>query len=374
MSGNNGAAQSELIDIVLEAGPTPARWQEVVAWLAQHWPGTGIMLQGADRGNANCIGLILEGLRHDFVQPYLEYYSTINPHARWWSERPVLQAFNSDDYMPAQSISGTEYYDDFLKPHGDIDSASGIKIFADADRFAWVSVHYGARQAEAYNALVPRLLDKAAPAMRAAIELQRLIHERAEHSPTLDGLLSLLGDAAYLVDERGRVVRSGANCQAPGAGVGRVTAGKLHLRDPRADAALQAALRGGLPQPARIALRDADGAVEGIASVYPLPPSFAHDLHWLFGQGRRALVVIGGMSRPVRDLAQLLADLFALTPSETRVALGLFGGDSPDAISESLGLTKGTVREYLKRIFQKTGTCRQAELVALMARLAANLH
>jgi len=39
-------------------------------------------------------------------------------------------------------------------------------------------------------------------------------------------------------------------------------------------------------------------------------------------------------------------------------------------VAEALGITQGTARLNLHRVFEKTGAHRQAELAALLARLA----
>ena len=61
--------------------------------------------------------------------------------------------------------------------------------------------------------------------------------------------------------------------------------------------------------------------------------------------------------------ADCLEDRFHLTHSEARLVLHLVQGASLKSSAESLGVKYETVRTYLKSVFQKTGTHRQAELV-----------
>jgi len=63
-----------------------------------------------------------------------------------------------------------------------------------------------------------------------------------------------------------------------------------------------------------------------------------------------------------------IADVFGLTAGQAKVARALLTGRSPRQTAEALGLSFFTVRAHLARIFEKTGTSRQAELVALMSR------
>ncbi|WP_099826495.1 response regulator [Oceaniglobus indicus] len=62
----------------------------------------------------------------------------------------------------------------------------------------------------------------------------------------------------------------------------------------------------------------------------------------------------------------LLADLFGLTPTETRVAAALAGGARPADVARDLGISQTTIAFHMRNLFQKTGTNRQTDLVALI--------
>jgi DNA-binding CsgD family transcriptional regulator len=69
------------------------------------------------------------------------------------------------------------------------------------------------------------------------------------------------------------------------------------------------------------------------------------------------------------SLAETLRTRFGLTPAETRLALALANGMGLRDAAERNGVRLSTARVQLKSIFSKTETHRQAELVALLARL-----
>jgi DNA-binding CsgD family transcriptional regulator len=71
-----------------------------------------------------------------------------------------------------------------------------------------------------------------------------------------------------------------------------------------------------------------------------------------------------GVSLP----AQRLRALFGLTAAECRVTIALFEGATPREAAERFGVSPHTVHIQLSRIFEKTGTNRQAELIQLMMR------
>ena len=61
--------------------------------------------------------------------------------------------------------------------------------------------------------------------------------------------------------------------------------------------------------------------------------------------------------------AVFLENRFGLTPAQARLVIHLVEGDSLRSSAKALGIKYETVRSYLKSVFQKTGTHRQAELV-----------
>jgi DNA-binding CsgD family transcriptional regulator len=75
---------------------------------------------------------------------------------------------------------------------------------------------------------------------------------------------------------------------------------------------------------------------------------------------------IGDPKRRAGDPIGVLHGLYGLTRSETRLAMLLLGGYSVEEAAQLLGISVGTVRGVLKKVFDKTGTNRQASLVRLL--------
>ena len=57
---------------------------------------------------------------------------------------------------------------------------------------------------------------------------------------------------------------------------------------------------------------------------------------------------------------------YGLTPSESRLALRLATGESLRVAAAALDISYETARTTLKRVFEKTGTHRQTELVIVI--------
>ncbi|MCR6500825.1 LuxR C-terminal-related transcriptional regulator [Shinella sp. CPCC 101442] len=93
-----------------------------------------------------------------------------------------------------------------------------------------------------------------------------------------------------------------------------------------------------------------------------LPDLFAHSV---------GVCLITDLAREAEPNAQHLCLLFGLTAAEAAVAITLSQGMTLREIAERKGISYETVRTYLRSIFSKTDTKRQAELVKLVTRLGA---
>ncbi len=83
-----------------------------------------------------------------------------------------------------------------------------------------------------------------------------------------------------------------------------------------------------------------------------------------------ALASVARRDRPTHLCAEQLRELFDLTPTESRLAVMIASGCSPETAAERCSVSVGTVRWHLKRVFAKTCSAGQTELVAQLQALA----
>jgi DNA-binding CsgD family transcriptional regulator len=91
-------------------------------------------------------------------------------------------------------------------------------------------------------------------------------------------------------------------------------------------------------------------------------PPFARDL------ASAVIVLVDLNGQSTLDLCEMMTAL-ELTPAEARVAALVGSGRSPREASEELGVTEGTARVTLKRVYAKLDLSRQSQLAQLVARL-----
>jgi DNA-binding CsgD family transcriptional regulator len=117
--------------------------------------------------------------------------------------------------------------------------------------------------------------------------------------------------------------------------------------------------------PASLALRGRDGQLSALLSICPIPPSVS--TAWAIPSVAAAIFI---RSLQPRSLPDDVKDAFCFTGAEFRLADLLLRGATLEAAALELGVSKNTTRSQLRGLFDKTGTRRQPELVALLHRAA----
>jgi len=100
-----------------------------------------------------------------------------------------------------------------------------------------------------------------------------------------------------------------------------------------------------------------------IAQLHACPPEP------LSGAPAMVMVFLTNQDSQVPLSPAALTTMFDLTPTEVRVARHLASGLRPDEIAQKLGVAATTIAFHLRNVFSKTGTHRQADLVALLLSL-----
>lgn len=104
------------------------------------------------------------------------------------------------------------------------------------------------------------------------------------------------------------------------------------------------------------------GRIEGpplVLEVIPLTRR-EHDLDL----APRVLVVARGTKVPSERRTAVVQAAYGLTVAETKIAIQLGAGETPQGIAAARGVAVGTVRAQIKTICAKLGVRRQTELVA----------
>jgi DNA-binding CsgD family transcriptional regulator len=146
---------------------------------------------------------------------------------------------------------------------------------------------------------------------------------------------------------------------------------RLHATEPSADARLRDALR---------AVTSAVQTADAPMAVTIERPSLKRPYRLLLSPLRSGLMQFTGMRQP--DVALIVLDpenprpaavnllkrVYGLTDREAALASVLSTGVSVEEAADTLGMAYETARSHLRRIFAKTDTSRQPELMLLLSR------
>lgn len=124
---------------------------------------------------------------------------------------------------------------------------------------------------------------------------------------------------------------------------------------------------GGEPRPVTLSGKNSKERI--VVWGVPLVGASADKLGFTKSQ-KHVLVVAQPLLRQRLIDPTVIRSAYGLTTGEARLAALLAGGRSVKQAADELGLTEGTTRFVLNRIFQKVGVHRQSELVASILTLA----
>jgi DNA-binding CsgD family transcriptional regulator len=96
------------------------------------------------------------------------------------------------------------------------------------------------------------------------------------------------------------------------------------------------------------------------------------DTAWCLGAPPIAIIFVADAEQGGELSASRLRSLYGMTRAEATVAGLISKGSGVKAAARQLGIAPSTARTHLHRVFDKTGTRRQAELAHLINQIASN--
>ena len=191
-------------------------------------------------------------------------------------------------------------------------------------------------------------------------------HLGLERAKATTSTLQAIGLPAAVLRGNGRVMSTNALFDGLTNLFMPVAFGRLAIADIAANRLLQQAIETGLAPAEHIRSIPVGEKEDRQACVIHILP-IRRTAYDLFAGGDLIVVVSAIRKSSLVPSPQVLMGLFDLTPAETRFAIGLLQGASVQETAHQLSVTLATGRTYLARLFEKTGTHRQSELLALLS-------
>jgi DNA-binding CsgD family transcriptional regulator/PAS domain-containing protein len=363
---------SSLIADIYDAALDAALWGDVLGKTRDFVGGSAAVLYSKDTTSKSAsICYDDGGIDPRYKRLYLDEYVKYDPSTAAEIFAAIEQPLATDDLVPYDEFLQTRHYQEWARPQGLVDHLR-VALEKSATTIAFFGVFRSQREGLADDEMRTRMR-LIAPHVRRAVligsVMDRKSAEAAAFADTLDGI----GAGTFLVDACGRIVHANARGQAllDERSVLRTGGGKVAAVATDADRELSQTL-------ATAGGGDAALGVKGVA--VPLMARdgehyVAHVLPLTSGERRRAgagyaataALFVRKATLDVSSPPETIARLYKLTPTELRVLLAIVEVGGVPEVAEALGMGEATVKTHLHRLFAKTETTRQAELVKLVA-------
>jgi len=372
---DNDERLSALIGDIYDAAIDPSLWPVALVGIREHLGGCAAAIYAKDAGNRTG-NLYYDdgGLDPKFVQLYFDRYVKLDPATTRHYFAEIDEPTATDDIIPYEEFVQTRFYREWVLPQNLLDHLTTV-IEKSVASVALFGVFLNRAQPPVDDEM-RRRMRYLAPHVRRATTIGKLIDWNASESAALSDALDGIGAGTFLVDARSRIVHTNTAGYAmlETGRVVRATDGRLVGLNPEASRALHDVI---------LASGRGDASVGTAGIAIPLQSTdgdnyVAHLLPLTSGARRRAGATYAAVAAVfVRKAVletpsppEIIARTYGLTPSELRVLLAVVEGGGVAKVAAALGVGETTVRFHLRRLFEKTDTHRQADLIKLVAGFA----
>ncbi len=366
----------EAVQRIYDAATSPDAWPDAVEAIAAAANGQrgSLLVEDQPRRRAD----LMVGWRWD--PAHLKRMSAPGAPrtAPWAATLPLGRAVRSLELKPERDFIRSEFYNDVVRPNGDFFGVVAL-VQQTPTHSSYVAVRrvlgapdFADRDVAALQAVLPHLV--------RTLELRRTVGAADLRLAGAMAVLDQIDLGLILCDAAGRPAYLNRRAEALVARPDGLSAGSAglaaalpeesrRLRHAIALAAAAGAARPGLDAAARAAaagtrmrLSRPSGARSLLLTVIPIRRTGMAERR---PQAEVAIFIVDPEHDP-RPGPALLQEMFGLTAAEAGLAIQIGRGDGIQAAAERLSISGNTARTHLSRIFEKTGTGRQAELVRLL--------
>jgi DNA-binding CsgD family transcriptional regulator/PAS domain-containing protein len=360
---------SKVVEAIYDCALYPERWHPTVRMIADLCESqvciVGVYDYASRRGELayQC------GYTEHFTRLYYEKYKDFDPFFVAGQLVPIgtvkTQAMLVDD---AEFYEG-RFYREWCKPQGLHDMMT-FKILQTGQRIGWLAANRMVT-CPRYGEAEVRLLTLLAPHICRAIAISDALNLKTIRSDALEATLNGLAAGVYLIDSFGRVIymNEAAEHQVRKANALRIENDQLAPIDRLARGTMSKAIAAASTDEAEIPAGGFTIALPAgedrglVATILPLTRGERRNVCGAFAA--TAAVFVQDPVVVPQFPGEAFAKLYGLTGSELRVLLAMAPGLSAKEAAEVLGISETTAKTHLQRIYAKTETSKQTELMHL---------
>jgi DNA-binding CsgD family transcriptional regulator/PAS domain-containing protein len=367
---------SDIIGSVYDCVLEPQEWSRTLPLISAFGESaaSSIVVQGRLSGSGSRV--FEDGAHQSYLRLYFEKLAA--------SRMPTMKQVPFDQVGEVATMTmlageretlNSDFYLKWVRPLGFRD-VIGVLVLKSGKRVAWFSVARSdvqsrfdegdLRQMEMLSPHICRAL-----LISDALDLQSIVSTRlaetVDHLSTGIVLTEDSGRIAYMNGSAAAILKDGDALKSRD---GRLLATRPQARD-ALSRALEASVAGKAPPASgqyAVALPNEEGSGL-IANVLPL--QWREGRNPLASLPGAAAVIIQNPAEGAAPPMEAIALLYGLTTAERNVLEHVADSHSPQETADHLGVSVNTVKTHLQKIFAKTNTSRQADLVRLIARSTA---
>lgn len=353
----------EIVGLLYDGCMDPQVWEAAYLAVGQAYGAHMGGLQRYDHGQGRGVMFRPYGMDDHHARTYAEHYCHTNIWKTRRGTRPGVpgEILLGSDVVPERELLGSEFYE-WLRTQDDARWPIAVVLDRSGDIVTTVTWVRSGRWGD-FTRVERRFLERLHPHLQRAQEVERRFHEvHAERDVGLS-LLDRVDAGVLLLSTDGAIVHannSGRELLQESDGI-RALRGRLAFASSADDSLLCSLLA--------LATRGRGGGRLSVARPPPRKPLSLSVVPLPGGFGRARIVVfVTDPGRGRITAGEALRAVYGLTPAEARLARRLASGEGLREAAEALAISRETARTYLKRVFAKTGTSRQVELLLLLTR------
>jgi DNA-binding CsgD family transcriptional regulator len=360
-----------LIGGIYDSALNPDAWNAVLPRIGAFVGGSsgGLFAHHSSRRSGNVFYEF--GTDPDFRQLYLEKYMTMDPMFGTYFVLDVGEVFSTSTVMSHAEFLQSRFYKECIRPQGWIDNVC-VYLDRTPEGHAGFSLFRHEREGLADEPARERLR-LLVPHLRRAVLIGKLIEFKTAQAATFVDALDGLSAGMMFVDSSGRITHANAAGRAMivDGDVLRASLGRLVASDPDANRALRDIFLAAASGDAAIGVSGvavplvARGGERYVAHVLPLSSGARRNAGVSYAAAAALFVQKAALA--TRSPPEAIAKTYRLTPMEVRVLLAIVEVGGVPQVAQTLGIGESTVKTHLKRLYEKTGARRQADLVKLFA-------
>jgi DNA-binding CsgD family transcriptional regulator len=356
------------VGLIYDTALDPGAWPTLLDQLADLLGASGGAHIGSYNAETNLSVNLAPRLDPEYLRSLTEYWASRNVVWQRSSKHPIGAVMTPDMFIGWDEYKRTDIFNEWFKPQG-LEAVMGTNLLVEGPVSTVVSVGRPFAEGD-FGQAERRLFAALTPHLQRSVQLHLRLADLGTQPTASTELLNRLRQGVLLVDAGARVLFANRAAEAmfhAGAGL------SIDLNGLRTEAAVDTdLLRQCIAACAgrQTELGGTGGRMrlsrEHRAPLTVLVIPHRTQLTWLDIVRPAAILFI---TDPERDGAGDVEDLrhdFGLTPAEAAFTLEIVKGDGLQAVARRLGTSVTTARTHLSRVFYKTGTQRQAELVRLI--------